>query len=141
VRVTPEFNINHNVARDNGILAIDVRKESPDRQPCGMQEALFELRLGSNSSRMFRKPENSDDRGSAYFDFTSIRAGIQRFTSDFRGFIYSDEQPGARLFGTFHDKRFEYNLAYFNLLEKDTNSFSIAAAEEPECLRGQPLLV
>lgn len=124
VRITPEFNINHNVARDNGILAIDVRRgiHRTDSH-VGMQEALFEVRLGTNSTRMFRKPRDQDDRGSAYFDFTSLRAGIQRFTSDFRGFIYSDEQPGARLFGTFHNKSFEYNLAYFNLLEKDTNSF------------------
>jgi monoamine oxidase len=28
-----------------------------------------------------------------YFDFTSFQLGIQRFTSDFRGFVFSDEQP------------------------------------------------
>ena len=51
-----------------------------------------------------------------------VRAGIQRFTSDFRGLIFSDEQPGARLFGNFHNNVFQYNLAYFNMLEKDANS-------------------
>ena len=73
----------------------------------GMQELFVEKRLFT---------------GKAYFDFTSLRAGIQRFTSDFRGLIFSDEQPGARLFGTFHNNVFQYNLAYFNMLEKDTNS-------------------
>ena len=72
-----------------------------------MQEAFLEKRLFSEE---------------AHFDFTSLRLGIQRFTSDFRGFVFSDEQPGARLFGTFHNNIFQYNLAYFDMLEKDTNS-------------------
>ncbi len=56
------------------------------------------------------------------YDFLSVRAGIQSFSSDFRGFIFVDEQPGVRLFGNLHSDRWEYNAAYFNLLEKDTNS-------------------
>src|SRR5260370_23622144 len=60
--------------------------------------------------------------GKAFCDFTSVRVCIQRFPSDFRGLIFSDEQPGARLFGNFHNNVFQYNLAYFNMLEKDTNS-------------------
>ncbi len=87
-----------------------------------MQEAFFEKRLFTNSREAFQTQKQTDDTGSAYFDFTSLRLGIQRFTSDFRGFIFSDEQPGARLFGTFHNNVFQYNLAYFNMLEKDTNS-------------------
>jgi len=70
----------------------------------------------------FRRRADTDDRGSAYFDFTSLRFGIQRLVSDFRGFVFADEQPGARLFGTFRNNVFQYNLAYFNMLEKDTNS-------------------
>ncbi len=56
------------------------------------------------------------------YDFLSVRAGIQEFSSDFRGFIFVDEQPGVRLFGNLHSDRWEYNAAYFNLLEKNTNS-------------------
>ena len=56
------------------------------------------------------------------YDFLSVRAGIQSFSSDFRGFLFVDEQPGVRLFGNLHSDRWEYNAAYFNLLEKDTNS-------------------
>ena len=108
LRITPEFNINYALVRENGLINIDVRQgiRRTDSN-VGLQEAFVEKRLFSER---------------AHFDFTSLRAGIQRFTSDFRGFIFSDEQPGARLFGTFHNNVFQYNLAYFNLLEKDTNS-------------------
>src|SRR5262249_974165 len=56
------------------------------------------------------------------YDFVSIRAGIQEFTSDFRGFLAVLEAPGIRVFGTLKSSRIEYNLAAFDLLEKDTNS-------------------
>jgi hypothetical protein len=108
VKVTPEFNINYAAARENGLLAIDVRPGTHRTDTAvGMQELYVEKRLFA---------------GKPFFDFTSVRAGIQRFTSDFRGLIFSDEQPGARLFGNFHNNVFQYNLAYFNLLEKDANS-------------------
>jgi hypothetical protein len=122
-RVTPEVNINYLATRENGIVRADVR-EGPRRTDTtiGFQEAFIEKRLFTNSTAAFRRKRDSDDRGSAYFDFTSVRTGIQRFTSDFRGFIFSDEQPGLRLFGTFKNNVFQYNLAYFYVLEKDTNS-------------------
>lgn len=123
LRITPEFNINYLSVRENGITRADVRERTRRTDTnVGFQEAFIEKRLFTNSTGLFRRGRDADDRGSAYFDFTSIRTGIQRFTSDFRGFIFSDEQPGVRLFGTFHNNVFQYNLAYFNLLEKDTNS-------------------
>src|SRR4051812_31120959 len=108
LRITPEFNVNYALTRENGLTSIDVAR-GPHRldTAVGLQEMFVEKRLYSNA---------------AYFDFTSVRVGIQRFTSDFRGFIYSDEQPGARLFGTVHNNVFQYNLAYFNLIAKDANS-------------------
>ena len=108
VRITPEYNINYVLARENGLISANVAN-GVDRTDSnvGMQELFFEKRLWTDK---------------AFFDFSSLRVGIQRFTSDFRGFVFSDEQPGARLFGTFHNNVFQYNLAYFNLLEKDTNS-------------------
>jgi hypothetical protein len=123
VRFTPEFQINYLLARELGVTRIDVRRGIRRRdQHVGVQELFFEKRLGTNSAAAFRPRRDSDDRGSAYYDFTALRVGIQRFTSDFRGFVFSDEQPGVRLFGNFGANRFQYNLAYFNLLEKDTNS-------------------
>ena len=56
------------------------------------------------------------------FDFDSIRVGIQPFSSDFRGFLFQDSQLGIRLFGTRRNNVFQYNLAWFRRLEKDTNS-------------------
>lgn len=123
LRVTPEFDVNYLLTRETGVTDIDVaqglRRTDSD---VAMQELFFEKRLFTNSTSAFKARQQEDDRGSAYFDFTSLRVGIQRFTSDFRGFVFSDEQPGARLFGTFHNNVFQYNLAYFNMLEKDTNS-------------------
>jgi hypothetical protein len=123
LRVTPEFNINYLRARENAVVRADVRQGTRRLDThIGMQELFFEKRFGTHSTRTFRRAKDMDDRGSAYFDFTSLRFGIQRFTSDFRGFIFSDEQPGARLFGTFNNNIWQYNLAFFNMLEKDTNS-------------------
>jgi hypothetical protein len=59
---------------------------------------------------------------SSNFDFVSVRGGIQGFTSDFRGFLFSDDEPGLRLFGTFDENRYQYNAVWFSQLEKDTNS-------------------
>jgi len=123
LRITPEFNVNYLMTNENGLVNINVlRGTTRTDTAVGMQELFFEKRLFTNSTSAFRRAEDSDDRGSAYFDFTSLRFGIQRFTSDFRGFIFSDEQPGARLFGTFRNNIYQYNLAFFNMLEKDTNS-------------------
>src|SRR5262249_38778887 len=108
VKFTPEFNINYLNVRENGIVNIDVRKGN-DRVDThiGVQEAFFEVKM--------------KDLGGAY-DFVSARAGIQCFNSDFRGFIFHDCEPGMRIFGNLKANRFQYNLAYFDMLEKDTNS-------------------
>jgi hypothetical protein len=59
---------------------------------------------------------------SEHYDFDSIRVGIQPFTNDFRGFLFNDSPLGIRLFGTRSNNVFQYNLAWFRRLEKDTNS-------------------
>ena len=56
------------------------------------------------------------------YDFVSSRFGTQPFVSDFRGFIFSDTNLGARIFGTYDNNRTQYNLVYFNMREKDTYS-------------------
>jgi len=58
----------------------------------------------------------------ANYDFISARAGIQGFNSDFRGFLFSDNEPGIRFFGNLDSNRTQWNVALFNQLEKDTNS-------------------
>jgi hypothetical protein len=56
------------------------------------------------------------------YDFDSVRVGIQPFSSDFRGFLFQDNQLGVRLFGTRDNNIFQYNVGWFRRLEKDTNS-------------------
>jgi hypothetical protein len=73
----------------------------------GVQEAFVDVHLRDVSPR---------------YDFDSVRFGIQPFNADFRGFLFQDEQFGARLFGTRDNNIFQYNLAWFRRIEKDTNS-------------------
>jgi len=108
IQITPEVNANYLWTRENGIVNFDVRKGTTRFDSrLGLQEAFGEVKL--------------KDLGYQY-DFIAVRAGIQSFTSDFRGFIFSDEEPGVRLFGTLDSNRYQFNLAYFAMLEKDTNS-------------------
>jgi Carboxypeptidase regulatory-like domain len=108
VRLTPAANINYLKARENQIVSPDVRAGTTRLDGfVGMQEAFGEVKL--------------HDFGPNY-DFLNLRAGIQQFSSDFRGFIFADEQPGIRLFGNLRSNRIQYNLAAFDLLEKNTNS-------------------
>jgi hypothetical protein len=51
-----------------------------------------------------------------------MRAGIQPFVSDFRGFIFNDTNLGVRIFGNYDNNRWQYNVAAFDMLEKDTYS-------------------
>jgi len=56
------------------------------------------------------------------YDFVSMRVGIQPFVSDFRGFIFNDTNLGVRIFGNYDNNRWQYNVAAFDMLEKDTYS-------------------
>ncbi len=108
IRITPVISLNYLKVRELGIVNVDVRGgTSRFDSHLGLQEAFGELKL--------------HDIGPNY-DFISVRAGIQGFNSDFRGFIFVEEQPGVRIFGNLHSNRWQYNAAYFNLLEKNTNS-------------------
>ncbi|MGA7575678.1 MAG: carboxypeptidase regulatory-like domain-containing protein [Terriglobales bacterium] len=108
IRFTPAFNLNFLQTRERGLVNVDVR-DGTNRfdTHVGLQEGFVEAKLHDLSPN---------------FDFVSIRAGIQQFNSDFRGFLFSDAQPGIRLFGNLRSNRINYNLAYFYLLEKNTNS-------------------
>ncbi len=55
---------------------------------------------------------------SPYYDFLSTRVGSQTFTSDFRGFIFSDTNRAVRLFGTRLANRDQYNVIWFDQMEK-----------------------
>jgi hypothetical protein len=56
------------------------------------------------------------------YDFVSIRLGNQPFNADFRGFVFNDTNLGVRVFGNYDSNRWQYNLAAFDMREKDTYS-------------------
>ena len=107
-RLTPVFNYNYASVDEVGLLNVDPRRGTTRSDSfVGLQNAFIEKHLRDVSER---------------YDFDSLRVGIQPFSTDFRGFLFQDNQPGIRLFGTRDDNIFQYNLAYFRRLEKDTNS-------------------
>jgi hypothetical protein len=108
IRITPAVSVNYLNVQELGIVNVNVASGTTRLDShVGLQEAFAEVKLA--------------DLGTHY-DFISVRAGIQQFNSDFRGFIFNDSQPGVRVFGNLDSNRWQYNLAYFNFLEKNTNS-------------------
>jgi protocatechuate 3,4-dioxygenase beta subunit len=73
----------------------------------GVEEAFVEKRLAVMGPR---------------FDFMSVRGGMQNFNSDFRGYLFADNQLGVRLFGNAGGNRSQYNFAYFSMRERDATS-------------------
>jgi hypothetical protein len=108
LKMTVVANLNHVRVDETGIVKPSVRRgtERTDGR-ASVQEIFYERKLR--------------DLGPNY-DFVSVRAGVQPFVSDFRGFLFSDTNLGVRLFGNYASNRYQYNLAYFERLEKDTNS-------------------
>lgn len=107
LRFTGAVNLNF-VDIDENVVQADVRRGTNRYdQAAALQEALAEYHLADVSD---------------VYDFISVRVGIQPFTSDFRGLLFSDTNLGARLFGTALANRLQWNLMAFDQLEKDTNS-------------------
>jgi hypothetical protein len=107
-RITPVFNWNYARARERGVLDID-----PERG-----RTRFDDHVGFQELFVDKHLYNIDDR----YDFVSVRAGIQNFDADFRGFLFLDNEPGVRLFGNYANNRLQYNVAWFRRLDKDVNS-------------------
>jgi hypothetical protein len=108
LKVTPVFNLNYLGTNERGIVNINpAAGTNRTNGHIALQEAFVDYKIADLSP---------------YYDFLSITGGIQGFTSDFRGFIFSDNDPGVRLFGNFESNRDQWNIAYFRPLEKDTNS-------------------
>lgn len=99
VRATAVANANF-LARDGGSL------EAGDGK-VGLEEGFVEARLAVHSPN---------------FDFTSVRVGMQNLTTDFRGFVFSENQAGLRLFGNAKNNRLQYNLAAFLMRERAADS-------------------
>ncbi len=108
-RVTLAYNVNYVDVPERRVLFVEPSPPSHRLDDfLGVQEAFVDYHFS----------QFDNDR----FDFISIRAGIQPFQSDFRGFLFNDQQLGVRLFGSRDNNRFQFNLGAFWRLEKDTNS-------------------
>ncbi len=116
-RVALAFNINHVDVPERRVLFVEPSKDSIRTDGfVGVQELFVDYHLRNTSDR---------------YDFESIRVGIQPFQSDFRGFLFNDQQLGIRFFGNRDNNRFQFNLAAFWRLEKDTNSGLNSVVKRP----------
>ncbi|MBP9663403.1 MAG: carboxypeptidase regulatory-like domain-containing protein [Pyrinomonadaceae bacterium] len=109
IKISPTFSVpNYLNARENGIVNIDVRRGTTRTDfHVSLEEAFAEVKIADTNKN---------------YDFVSIRAGIQPFNADFRGFLFTDNNLGARVFGGFGNNKYQFNAAWFHQLEKDTNS-------------------
>ena len=108
IRFVPVVNYIYASIAERGILRADPAEGfSRTTHFAGLQEAFFDYHLRNVSDR---------------YDFDSLRIGIQPISADFRGFLFQDAQLGVRLFGNRANNRYQYNIAYFRRIEKDTNS-------------------
>jgi hypothetical protein len=148
IRLEPVFNVNYLDVRETGVVSPDPRGSiggNDNRPPPGNGfvldprdiDALLNGQVGPAGS--FRA-ERHTERTKTFFalqqafgelhlrdlsenyDFIALRAGLQPFNSDFRGFIFNDVNLGGRVFGNWANNRFQYNLAVFDMREKDSNS-------------------
>ncbi|MEO0906304.1 MAG: hypothetical protein AAFY07_02145 [Pseudomonadota bacterium] len=117
-RLTLAYNVNYVDVPERRVLFVEPSKGT-DRLDhfLGVQEAFVDYHFTSLDN----------DR----FDFISVRAGIQPFQTDFRGFLFNDLQLGVRLFGNRDNNRFQFNLGAFWRLEKDTNSGLNSVVQRP----------
>jgi hypothetical protein len=108
IKLTQVFNVNHLVVDEFGVVGPSIYNGTArTRFDYALEEWFVETKLADLS------PD---------YDFMSVRGGSQFFSSDFRGFIFSDTNRGVRLFGTRHANRDQFNVVWFDQAEKETNS-------------------
>lgn len=108
-RIGIAANINHVQVPERRVLFVEPSKGTRRTDAfVGVQEAFVDYHIGRFDTKRY--------------DFISVRAGIQPMQSDFRGFLFNDNQLGIRLFGNRDNNRFQFNIAAFWRLEKETNS-------------------
>jgi len=108
IKFTPVWNVNYLEVEEVGVVNINTNKgKTRTTQDISLQEAFVEYHIGDLSDR---------------YDFFSIEAGILPFRSDFRGFIFDDVNLGVRVFGNYDQNKWQYNLAVFDTLNKNSNS-------------------
>jgi hypothetical protein len=148
IRLEPVFNVNYLDARETGVVSPDPRGSiggNDNRPPPGNEfvldpsdiDALLNGQVGPADS--FRAKRHTERTKTFFalqqafgeihlrdlsdnYDFLALRGGLQPFNSDFRGFIFNDVNLGGRIFGNGGNNRYQYNLAVFDMREKDSNS-------------------
>jgi hypothetical protein len=107
-RIVPAFQVNHaRIEEVRGLRINPAQGRKRTDNHVAIQELFADVHL-----------QNVSDR----YDFDSYRVGIQPFQSDFRGFIFQDVPLGFRLFGIRDNNQWQYNVAAFMRMEKDSNS-------------------
>ena len=118
IKLTPIFNLNYLDVEELGVVNPNVRFGlTRDRSHVSLEEFFIETKIADTSPN---------------YDFISARLGSQPFVSDFRGFVFADINLAARVFGTRHANRDQYNLALFSQWEKDTNSLLNSWEKRPQ---------
>jgi hypothetical protein len=148
IHLQPVYNINYIQANETGVVAADPRGVGPNhnvpppsnigitnpsqipgflngqlstgpvnqtgtsstqrtKEFLSLQEAFFEYHISDLSDN---------------YDFIASRFGNQVFNNDFRGFLFNDINTGARIFGNWDNNHYQYNVAAFDMREKDTDS-------------------
>ncbi len=116
-RVALALNVNYVNVPEKRVLFVQPSKPSHRLDHfLGLQELFVDYHVRNTSD---------------HYDFESIRVGIQPFQSDFRGFLFNDQQLGIRYFGNRDNNRWQYNLGAFWRLEKDTNSGLNSVVQRP----------
>ena len=117
-RVTLAYNVNYVDVPERRVLFVEPSRPSHRLDHfLGVQEAFVDYHFARFDTERF--------------DFISARAGIQTFQSDFRGFLFNDQQLGVRVFGSRDNNRFQFNVGAFWRLEKDTNSGLNSVVQRP----------
>lgn|GEM_PF-273314 len=107
-RITPAVNMNQFHSEELAVINPDVRQgRNRIRDHFVLQEYFAEFKIADLS------PD---------YDFVSVRAGNQLFNSDFRGFIFFDTNRAVRIFGSRFSNRHQFNLLFYDNVEKETNS-------------------
>lgn len=107
-KVNVIFNQNYLKVYELGVVSPDVTEgTNRHRTFWSLEEWFYESKIADTSPN---------------YDFVSVRAGSQFFSSDFRGFIFADTNRAVRLFGNRLSNQDQYNVLWFDQTEKDTNS-------------------
>ena len=108
-KVNVIFNQNYLKVYELGVVSPDVTDgTNRHRTFWSLEEWFYESKIADTS---------------ANYDFVSVRAGSQFFSSDFRGFIFADTNRAVRIFGNRLSNQDQFNVLWFDQTEKDTNSF------------------